>query len=464
MNKTVFIYSLNCPFTNQVKYVGKTQNTLVNRLSAHVAMKGLNFEKELWIKSLKEKSTKPIINLLEITDSESWQNRERHWINHFLSKGSILFNKPDDLTQKEKVLLSYKKELIRMQYRENTQKNYCIEFEKYLYAFEGFDYPNIKYEEIIQYLEYLVIEKKISASYQNTIINAIKFYYEKVLNQPRTVYHLARPRKTYKIRPILSIAQVDLFLKSITNIKQRTAFQIMYSGALRSGEVVSLLIKNIDFENGVIKIVDSKGGKDRIITLPMQTINLISEYIEKFKPKPVYWLFDGQKEGTHYTQKSIQEKFGEIINRLGFDQELRPHDLRHSRISHTLNNGVKLEMASKQAGHESPLTTSKIYHHYDIENMREQYDDADKKIMEKLANANSSAQLPSPKLIASIKSSDKIYQINLNGKVYDLTEKNNKIASAPEGAKWSIGVVSEKAIGWFQKKGAQISIIKNKPA
>lgn len=459
MSKTVFIYSLNCPFTNQVKYVGKTQNTLVNRLSAHVTMKGSNFEKELWIKSLKGKNAKPTINLLEITDTESWQKRERHWINHFLSKGIILFNKNDDLTQKEKVLLSYKKELIRMQYRENTQKNYCIEFEKYLYAFEGFDYPNIKYEEIIQYLEYLVIEKKISASYQNTIINAIKFYYEKVLNNPRTVYYLARPRKTYRIRPILSIAQIDLFLKSITNIKQRTAFQIMYSGALRSSEVVSLLIKNIDFENGVIKIIDSKGGKDRIITLPMQTINLISQYIEKFTPKPAYWLFEGQKNGTHYTQKSVQEKFSEVINHLGFDPELRPHDLRHSRITHTLNNGVKLEMASKQAGHESPLTTSKIYHHYDIENMREQYDNADKKIMEKLNNTNSSAQLPSPKLIASIKSSDKTYQILFNEKTYLLKERNNKITDAPNGAKWSIGIVSEKAIGWFKRKGAEINII-----
>jgi len=456
MSKTVFIYSLNCPFTNQVKYVGKTQNTLVNRLSAHVAMKGSNFEKELWIKSLKEKNKKPTINLLEITDTENWQKRERHWISHFLSKGVILFNKPDDLTQKEKVLLSYKKELIRREYRKNTQKNYCIEFEKYLYAFDGFDYPNIKYEEIIQYLEYLVIEKKISASYQNTIINAIKFYYEKVLNQPRTVYHLARPRKTYKIRPILSIAQVDLFLKSIKNLKQKTAFQIMYSGALRSGEVVSLLIKNIDFKNGAIKIVDSKGGKDRIITLPMQTINLISEYLEKYNPKPTYWLFEGQKREKHYTQKSIQEKFGEVINRLRFDPELRPHDLRHSRISHTLNNGVKLEMATKQAGHESPVTISKIYHHYDLENMREQYDSADKKIMEKLANANSSTQLPPPKLIPSIKSSDKTYQILFNSKTYFLKEKDHKIIEAPQ-AKWSIGKEADKIIDWFKSKGATIN-------
>lgn len=46
----VFIYSLNCPFSNQEKYVGKTKDTLVNRLSAHMSCSDNNLEKRLWIK------------------------------------------------------------------------------------------------------------------------------------------------------------------------------------------------------------------------------------------------------------------------------------------------------------------------------------------------------------------------------------------------------------------------------
>ena len=142
-----------------------------------------------------------------------------------------------------------------------------------------------------------------------------------------------------------------------------------------------LLVSNLNFEERTLKILDAKGGNDRIISLPEQTMNLLKAYIEKFKPK--YWLFEGQEEGEHYSAGSVQTKFEEVITRLGYDLELTPHCLRHSRLSHVLNNGVKIEMASKYAGHKSISTTADIYHHYMHEEMQEQFDGADQKILEK---------------------------------------------------------------------------------
>lgn len=453
----VFIYSLNCPFTNQVKYVGKTKNTLVNRLSAHLCYSDTNIEKRLWIKSLVEKNTKPTINLLEITDEANWQKRECHWIANFISKGIVLLNKVQDLTQKEKALLMYRKELIRLEYRQNTQKVYISCFEKFLHDFDGFKYPQIKHDEIVQYLEYLVIHKKISRQYQNTIINAIKFYFEKVLRAERQTYYISRPRKQHKIRPILSYQQVEMLMNSIANLKQKTIMQVMYSGALRTGEVVSLLTGDLNRENGTYFIRDAKGAKDRHITLPQQTINLIDEYIKIYNP--TQYLFAGQKPGNHYSSKSVQIKFEEKIKQLGFDLELTPHRLRHSRISHVLNNGVKLEMASKHAGHSNVNITSKTYHHYNHDEMREQFDNADKKILDKMSQYK---RLPIPVLhqhLPILSILEKTYKILFNGKTYILKEENNKIIDAPEGAKWSIGVLSEKALGWFQRKGATINNI-----
>lgn len=289
----VFIYSLNCPFTNQIKYVGKTKNTLISRLSAHLSYSDNNFEKRLWIKSLLEKNTKPTINLLEITDESNWKKRERYWIEHFISSGIILLNKIEDLTQLEKALVLYTKELRRLEYRENTKKVYIPCFKKFLHAFDGFEYPNIKHDEIIQYLEYLVRKKNISAEYQNTIINAIKFYFEVVLRGERQTYYIARPKKKYKIRPILSFIQVEELINSFTtNLKQKTVFQVMYSGALRTGEVVSLLTHDLNREERTYFVRDAKGAKDRFITLPQQTINMIDVYIEKYKP--TRYLFSGQ--------------------------------------------------------------------------------------------------------------------------------------------------------------------------
>lgn len=462
----VFIYSLNCPISGQARYVGKTKDTLVNRLAAHMSCSDKNIEKRLWIKSLMAKGMKPTINLIEIADESSWQNRESHWIMDFIKNGIVLLNKVEDLKQKEKVLLMYVKELDRLKYRENTKKVYIPCFMKFLYAFEGFEYCNIKHDEIVQYLQFLVSENNISPEHQNTTINAIKFYYEKVLMKERQTYYILRPRKQQKIRPILSPDQVVQFLESISNFKQRTLFQTMYSGALRTGEVTLLLTEDLNREERTYFIRDAKGAKDRYITLPEQTINMIDRYIDKYKPTK--YLFAGQKKGSHYSSKSVQIKFEEKIKLLKFDPELTPHCLRHSRISHTLNNGAKLEMVSKNAGHSNVNITSKIYHHYDHEEMRNQFDDADKKILEKMNGKTSKIRTSSEdqKILPSISkikekihvltSSEKIYNIQMNGKTYLLKEKNSKIIDAPEGAKWSIGVTSEKALTWFTKKGATI--------
>lgn len=385
IKNNIQIYSLNCPFSDVVKYIGKTQNLLSVRLSAHLSYSGSNIQKIQWIKSLRDKNTKPVIKLLEIVGESNWEEKEIWWIEHFINNGVELLNAPLDANHKSIILKQYKRELIRVGYRENTIVNYCSSFLKFLYAFDGFVYNDINKNSIIDYLSSLVENDKISESYQNSLINAVKFYYEKVLHRPRQEYYIARPKKRKKIRPILTIEQTGLFMDTIKNLKQKTLFQTMYSGAMRTSEVASILISNINFEERTLKIVDAKGGKDRIISLPQQTIIQIQFYISKYNPS--IFLFEGQKKGDCYSSRSIQVKFNEIINILNFDKELTPHCLRHSRTTHVLNNGVKIEMASKFIGHSSISTTADTYYHYMNDEMKNQFDLADESILKKSEQA-----------------------------------------------------------------------------
>ena len=50
-------------------------------------------------------------------------------------------------------------------------------------------------EEINRFLIHLIQKEKVSASTQNQYINAIKFYFEKVLKQPGMSFAIERPRK-----------------------------------------------------------------------------------------------------------------------------------------------------------------------------------------------------------------------------------------------------------------------------
>lgn len=378
----VLIYSLNCPFTNVARYVGKTKNTLPDRLSQHLSNPSGNIEKAMWINSLKQKAVKPTINLLEVVNLENWEEKEIWWIQHFLDKGAELLNQKLDENHKTIILKKYREVLNRVGYSYNTKKNYTALFLKFLKDFDGFVYKDITKEQITAYLTSLVEINHISEPHQNSIINAIKFYYEKVLGFPREVYYIKRPFKRKKIRPILRMEQIFQLIESYNNLKQKTAIQIMYSGALRISEVCNLLTCDFKPIEKLYIIRDPKGGDDRPIPLPEHTVTMLLMYIDEYKPKK--YLFAGQKEGYPYSPKSIQERFSEQVAKLGFDPELTPHCIRHSRISHVLNAGAKIEMVSKQAGHSSISTTADTYHHYMIDEMQSQFEAADKKILEQM--------------------------------------------------------------------------------
>lgn len=94
----VKIYTLECPITNQVRYVGKTKQKLIDRWYAHCSSYRLNETKSYkntWIKSLIKKNLKPIIKLLDITTEENWQECEQYWISQFKAWGFNLVNMTD---------------------------------------------------------------------------------------------------------------------------------------------------------------------------------------------------------------------------------------------------------------------------------------------------------------------------------------------------------------------------------
>lgn len=90
--KKAKIYTLNCPITNEVKYIGKTESELSKRLNQHLYyIKKVN-KKNNWIKSLLKKDLKPKIELLEEVELDDWQFWEMYWISQFKAWGFNLKN------------------------------------------------------------------------------------------------------------------------------------------------------------------------------------------------------------------------------------------------------------------------------------------------------------------------------------------------------------------------------------
>lgn len=244
--------------------------------------------------------------------------------------------------------------LIRKRYSENTIKVYTSLFREFIRYYHDIDPKDITEEEIRKYQDYLVTKKNISISTQNQAINAIKFYYEKVLGKAKRDFYIERPIKEKKLPEIISERELLQILKVTDNIKHKSIIAVLYSSGVRRGELINLRIKDVDFDKKIIFVRAGKGKKDRTTILADHTALVLHKYLKLFKPN--YWLFEGIKR-KQYSGNSIGLILKKASIKAGLNKIVRPHMLRHSFATHMLEQGVDLRYIQTLLGHGSPKTT-----------------------------------------------------------------------------------------------------------
>jgi len=253
----------------------------------------------------------------------------------------------------------YIERLEQERYSESTIKTYSHYFRDFIAAFENSKLEDITKEEINQYVLKLIREKDISSSQQNQRINAIKFYYEKVLRREKEYYQIDRPRKERKLPDVLSKEEVAGMMNATENIKHKCLIAFIYSCGLRRSEAINLKLEDIDSHRMLIKIRGAKGKKDRYVQLAKGILTLLREYYKKEKPQT--WLFEGTI-GKQYSATSIFNTVKDTAKKAGIKKRVYPHILRHSFATHHLEQGTDLRFIQEFLGHESSKTTE-IYTH-----------------------------------------------------------------------------------------------------
>jgi len=239
-------------------------------------------------------------------------------------------------------------------YSPNTVRTYLMNFGKFLHFFDNHHPIDLTETDIRNYLLFLIERHKVSRSAQNQAINAIKFFYEKVMMQERKVYHLERPIKEKKLPEILSQQEIVTIFSSTGNIKHQAMLMLIYSAGLRRSELLNLRIGDVDFDRRTVLIRGSKGHKDRYSILADQMIPLLNRYLLEFNPG--FWLFEG-RAGQRYTASSLQQVFKQAVKKAGIKKVARLHMLRHSFATHLLESGTSTRYIQVLLGHESSKTT-----------------------------------------------------------------------------------------------------------
>ena len=258
------------------------------------------------------------------------------------------------------VLLSRYCQFIALKrYSPNTLKNYRAAFQQFL-AYCAARVPlELAKADVLDYLAGRVAAG-ISETYQNLLINAIKFYYEQVESQPRQYYDIPRPKRPLTNPKVLAKEEVKALLQGTDNLKHRAMLMLAYGLGLRPGEVLALTPVDIDSKRMALYVRGGKGKKDRDLPLPESLLLLLREQFRQFRP--ITFLFEGAQPGEPYSERSLQQVVKQAASRAGISRPISLHMLRHSYATHLLEAGTDIRIIQDLLGHSS-IKTTEIYTH-----------------------------------------------------------------------------------------------------
>ncbi|MBN1275204.1 tyrosine-type recombinase/integrase [Candidatus Woesearchaeota archaeon] len=197
-----------------------------------------------------------------------------------------------------------------------------------------------------------LLSLQVSANAARLYHAALKFFFASVLDDPFSDVEVPKKRKPKILPKVLSKEQIKKIIDSTENLKHRLVIKLLYSSGLRLQELINLKRAHVDFDRGLINVVQGKGKKDRVTLLSNELrLDLLKYYSLTTFQTP--YVFEGRKG--KYSKKSVQkvlEKAGKAI-----DAELTPHMLRHSFATHLLEAGVDIRFIQKLLGHADVKTT-----------------------------------------------------------------------------------------------------------
>ncbi len=286
-------------------------------------------------------------------------------------------------------------------YSLRTEKTYLNWIRRFI-RFHKLRHPEqMGEDEIGQFLTWLAVEKKVSASTQNQALSAILFLYREVLNrQIRWVENLVRAKAPRRLPVVLSRQEAQALIQELAGIPQIMA-TLMYGSGLRLLECCRLRVKDVDFDQNQILIRAGKGDRDRITLLPevvrapltrhLETVHcqhrqdiqagagwvelpggLERKYPNAGRDWGWQWVFpatrtyyhreSGRRRLHHLHESVIQKAVKRAVDRARIAKPASCHTFRHSFATHLLEDGYDIRTVQELLGHRK-VTTTMIYTH-----------------------------------------------------------------------------------------------------
>ncbi len=286
-------------------------------------------------------------------------------------------------------------------YSIRTEQAYVDWIKRFILHFDKQHPRDLGAAEVEQFLTWLAVQGKVSASTQNQAKSALLFLYKQVLEVELPWLDNVEQAKVPKRLPVvLTREEVQKVLVTLQGTHWLVA-SLLYGAGLRILEALRLRVKDVDFARKEILVRDGKGFKDRVTMLPQSLIAPLQAHLvrvralheqdlqagygtvylpyaleRKYPAAPREWGWQyvfpsanlsadpvsGEVRRHHVQDQAIQRAVKQAARKADLPKPVTPHTFRHSFATHLLEGGYDIRTVQELLGH-SDVSTTMIYTH-----------------------------------------------------------------------------------------------------
>lgn len=243
-------------------------------------------------------------------------------------------------------------------------------------------------------------EQKLSSASIETQLASIRIFFQYLQEKeilPLNYARLVKPPKK-KVR-LPKVVEADLLAQILDRkpendleVRDLAILELVYSSGLRLAEITDLNVQHVDLNEGMVHIVDGKGGKDRMVPMGDKAILAIQRWL----PIRAQWLEMSSendvavvkaqdssllrpliisKKGARLTDRQISRRVKAYAEKSGININLHPHLLRHSMATHMLESSQDIRLVQELLGH-ADISTTQVYTHLNYNHLAKVFEAA----------------------------------------------------------------------------------------
>ncbi len=230
---------------------------------------------------------------------------------------------------------------------------------------------------------YMAAKRSDKATTANRRLTVFKRFYRHALRHGYIAEDPCAKLRAAKQAPrfpkVLSEDQVNALLNAPNieeplGLRDRTMLELMYASGLRVSEIVALKTVSLGMNEGVVRVVNGKGGKERLVPFGAEAGQWLRTYLQEARPillegKSSQEVFVGRRTGHGLSRQAFWVIIKRYANLAGIVAPLSPHTLRHAFATHLLNYGADLRVVQLLLGH-ADISTTQIYTHVARERLK----------------------------------------------------------------------------------------------